>query len=233
MNQSGLLELDLSNNQISGAIPNWIWNVSGGDQVYMNLSCNLLVGFQPEFSIPVIDFLDLHSNQLQGEIPIPESANYLDYSRNSFSSSIPAEIGNKIACVNFLSLSDNMLSGPIPPSICNGFTLYVLDLSNNKFSGIIPKCLIDASIIYLAVLNLHNNNLTGTGKTYTLGRLGKDDASESGIMNAISYVQECDLICAISSVREANEKQMCNVECALDGSNFVEENGEWEDDFGT
>ncbi|KAH7865647.1 hypothetical protein Vadar_009291 [Vaccinium darrowii] len=114
MNQSGLLELDLSKNQISGVIPNWIWNVSGGDQVYMNLSCNLLVGFQPEFSIPVIDFLDLHSNKLQGEIPIPESANYWDYSRNSFSSSIPAEIGNKIACVNFLSLSDNMLSGPHP-----------------------------------------------------------------------------------------------------------------------
>ncbi|KAH7865607.1 hypothetical protein Vadar_008853 [Vaccinium darrowii] len=121
MNQSGLCDLDVSNNQISGVIPNWIWNISGGMLQYLNLSCNLLVGFQPEFRLPSLYSIDLHSNQLQGEIPLlPESAQYLDYSRNNFSS-IPAEIGKSIASALFFSLSDNMLSGPIPPSICNSY----------------------------------------------------------------------------------------------------------------
>ncbi|KAH7866947.1 hypothetical protein Vadar_027052 [Vaccinium darrowii] len=160
MNQSGLSNLDFSNNQISGVIPNWIWNTSGGFVEYLNLSCNLLVGFQPEFRLPPLFHFDLHSNQLQGEIPLlPESAVYLDYSRNNFSS-IPAEIGKSIASAFFFSLSDNMLSGPIPPSICNGSHLKFLDLSNNRFSGTIPQCLIDSGSAILSVMDLRNNNLT-------------------------------------------------------------------------
>ncbi|KAH7866093.1 hypothetical protein Vadar_015494 [Vaccinium darrowii] len=169
MNQSGLDELDLSNNQISGLIPNWIWNISGGFPYTLNLSCNLLVGFQPEFTLPRFDILDLHSNQLQGEIPIlPEIAIYVDYSRNNFSSSIPAEIGKSIASAFFFSLADNMLSGPIPPSICNGSRLEVLDLSNNGFSGTIPPCLIDSGSKTLGVLNLHNNSLADINPNFML-----------------------------------------------------------------
>ncbi|KAH7866000.1 hypothetical protein Vadar_014115 [Vaccinium darrowii] len=161
MNQLGLTYLDLSNNQISGVIPNWIWKIGEGDVYSLNLSCNLLVGFQPEFRLPPLNSLDLHSNQLQGEIPLPlELASYLDYSRNNFSS-IPAEISESIASAYFLSLSDNMLSGPIPPSICNASSLKFLFLSNNRFSSTIPQCLIDSGSAILSVLDLRNNNLTG------------------------------------------------------------------------
>ncbi|XP_058217052.1 receptor-like protein 33 [Rhododendron vialii] len=166
MNQSMLGLLDLSNNQISGVIPNWIWNV--GDRSpsayanQLNLSGNLLVGFQREYVFPPLQVLDLHSNQLCGEIPIPQdSTRYVDYSRNNFSSSIPAEIGNRISTAYFFSLSHNMLSGPIPPSICNGSNLEVLNLSNNRFTGTIPQCLIDKGTATLRVLNLQNNLLTG------------------------------------------------------------------------
>ncbi|KAE9448114.1 hypothetical protein C3L33_19988, partial [Rhododendron williamsianum] len=128
MNQSQLFYLDLSDNHISGVIPNWIWNLARGFQSnqfvgYLNLSCNFLVGLQSEYLIPtsLFDVIDLHSNQLHGEIPIPpESAFYVDYSRNNFSSSLSADIGNAIASAEFFFISDNMLSGPIPPSICNG-----------------------------------------------------------------------------------------------------------------
>ncbi|KAI8557055.1 hypothetical protein RHMOL_Rhmol05G0304400 [Rhododendron molle] len=158
MNQSSLLGLDLSDNQISGLIPNWIWNISNG---YLNLSSNLLVGFQRGFVIPTVGYLDLHSNQLRGEIPIPtEVGAYVDYSRNNFSSSIPAEIGNRLPNAWFFSVSYNKLSGPIPPSICNGNQLEILNLSNNRFSGTIPQCLIDKRTATLRVLNLQNNNLT-------------------------------------------------------------------------
>ncbi|KAI8557084.1 hypothetical protein RHMOL_Rhmol05G0307100 [Rhododendron molle] len=158
MNQSSLLGLDLSDNQISGVIPNWIWNISNG---YLNLSSNLLVGFQHGFVIPTVGYLDLHSNQLRGEIPLPTEGAYVDYSKNNFSSSIPAEIGNRLPSAWFFSLSYNNLSGPIPPSICNGSLLEILNLSNNRFSGTIPQCLIDKGTAILSILNLQNNNLTG------------------------------------------------------------------------
>ncbi|KAE9447461.1 hypothetical protein C3L33_20641, partial [Rhododendron williamsianum] len=156
-----LEDLDLSVNQISGVIPNWVWNIGAGSLGFLNLSCNLLVGWQPNYHIfPTV--IDLHSNQLCGEIPIPpEHSAYVDYSRNNFSSSIPAEIGNRIRTARIFSLSHNMLSGPIPPSICNGTDLEILDLSNNRFTGTIPQCLIDTSTATLGVLNLQNNQLTG------------------------------------------------------------------------
>ncbi|KAH7867117.1 hypothetical protein Vadar_029028 [Vaccinium darrowii] len=121
MNQSRVIHLDLSGNKISGVIPNWIWNVGDGKLAFLNLSCNLLVGLQSVYMMPSLTVLDLHSNQLSGEIPIPpEAAIYVDYAGNKFNSSIPAEVGNGIASAVFFSLSNNMLSGPIPPSICNG-----------------------------------------------------------------------------------------------------------------
>ncbi|KAG5550614.1 hypothetical protein RHGRI_015534 [Rhododendron griersonianum] len=120
MNQS-LFYLDLSNNQISGVIPNWIWNIGNGSLNNFNLSCNLLVGLQRGYVIPPLQVLVLHSNQL----------------------------------------CDNKLSGPIPPSICNGSNLDVLNLSNNRFSGTIPPCLIGTGVVTIRVLNLQNNNLTG------------------------------------------------------------------------
>ncbi|THG19732.1 hypothetical protein TEA_028284 [Camellia sinensis var. sinensis] len=90
MNQSRMTYLDLSDNQISGEIPNWIWNIGSGTLMYLNLSCNLLVGIQrPHFIPNYLNVLDLHSNLLHGEIPVPpESVIYVDYSGNYFSSSI-------------------------------------------------------------------------------------------------------------------------------------------------
>ncbi|XP_044502001.1 receptor-like protein 7 [Mangifera indica] len=159
-NQSRLFQLDLSDNQISGEIPNWIWEVGDSDLNSLNLSHNNLVGLQEPYIIPDLIVLDLHSNLLQGKLPLPPSnVIYVDYSKNLFSS-IPAEIGNFLTFTIFFSLSDNTISGPIPESICNATLLEVLDLSNNRFSGSIPKCLIQHSRT-LGVLNLRRNNLTG------------------------------------------------------------------------
>ncbi|KAJ0027799.1 hypothetical protein Pint_34908 [Pistacia integerrima] len=159
-NQSKLFQLDLSDNQISGEIPNWIWEVGNGDLNSLNLSHNFLVGLQEPYVIPNLIVLDLHSNLLLGKIPLPSpDVIYVDYSNNSFSS-ILTEIGNSLTFTVFFSLSDNMISGPIPESICNATLLQVLDLSNNSFNGNIPKCLTQSSET-LGVLNLRRNNLTG------------------------------------------------------------------------
>ncbi|XP_057512809.1 receptor-like protein 7 [Actinidia eriantha] len=163
LNQNRMIHLDLSDNQISGDIPNWIWNVGNGRLAHLNLSCNHLVDLERQYTIPdTLSVLDLHLNQLRGEMPVlPPYTIYVDYSSNNFSSSIPAEIGSNLIYAIFFSVSNNMLSGAIPPSICKATFLQVFDLSNNKFSGTIPQCLIETNTMTLGVLNLRNNHLSG------------------------------------------------------------------------
>uniref|UniRef100_A0A1D1ZF29 Receptor-like protein 12 n=1 Tax=Anthurium amnicola TaxID=1678845 RepID=A0A1D1ZF29_9ARAE len=129
--------LDLSNNKIRGEIPTWIWQVVDGPIMALNLSHNLLEGFeQPVPDILQYNYfklLDLHSNLLQGPLVLPNGVGFLDYSNNS-------------------------LSGEIPPSICNASRLQVLDLSSNGFTGSIPPCLGNTTI---SVLNLRGNKFGG------------------------------------------------------------------------
>ncbi|KAM5560530.1 receptor-like protein 6 [Rosa sericea] len=158
-NQSDeLWELDLSDNQIHGKIPNWIWRFR--DLSFLNLSCNYLETLEGHtINLTSMEFLDLHSNKLHGEIPISSSPNmyYLDYSRNNFSSTIPTTIGDMLLQTRFFYIASNNLQGIIPGSICNSPYLEVLDLSNNSLSGTVPHCLTTMST--LSVLNLRRNNL--------------------------------------------------------------------------
>ncbi|KAK8993186.1 hypothetical protein V6N11_033289 [Hibiscus sabdariffa] len=161
-NQSKLIYLDLSQNQISGEIPSWIWNVNV-DLQYLNLSFNLLEGLQKPYRIilPNLRVLDLHANLLSGNIPtLPAYASYIDFSSNNFTS-LPENIGDYLSSTMFFSLSSNGLTGAIPKSVCNAADyMLVLDLSKNGLSGEIPRCLI-GSMVYLGVLNLRGNMLSG------------------------------------------------------------------------
>ncbi|KAB2621917.1 receptor-like protein 12 [Pyrus ussuriensis x Pyrus communis] len=135
-NQTYLRNLDLSENQIQGQLPNWIWKLDS--LRYLDVSNNALESLEGPFinSTSPVSTLDLHSNQLKGPISfVPPNIDYLDYSDNHFSSSIPL-------------------------SICNASGLIVLDLSNNSLSGEIPQCL--ATMGGLMILNVRKNNITGT-----------------------------------------------------------------------
>ncbi|QHO54196.1 hypothetical protein HN51_022852 [Arachis hypogaea] len=160
-NQSTLLYLDLSNNQIEGIIPNWIWKFEF--LMSLNLSKNFLEGMEGPFQNlgSNLFLLDLHGNQLQGPAPIfTKSIAYLDYSNNNFSSFIPADIGDQIANIVILYLSNNSFHGEIHESFCNMTFLRLLDLSDNRFNGEIPKCLA-TSDRSLRVLSLAGNELSG------------------------------------------------------------------------
>ncbi|KAJ8429831.1 hypothetical protein Cgig2_000159 [Carnegiea gigantea] len=158
-NQSELLDLDLSNNHIQGMVPKWIWAFSEG-LFYLNLSCNNFVELERPISpAPALNILDLHSNNIQGELPSQmfEGRQYMDCSSNKFTS---IDAGSDLSSAVFLSLARNDIHGSIPTSLCNATDLEVLDLEDNHFKGTIPHCLI-AGTPNLHVLNAKRNNLSG------------------------------------------------------------------------
>ncbi|GLT66165.1 hypothetical protein SLA2020_385490 [Shorea laevis] len=161
-NQSDWLTLDFADNQIQGEIPNWICNHR---LYYLNLSHNLLTKIEGSFrNNSLVEYLDLHSNQLRGDISnMPQAAYFIDYSENQFNSVIPVDIGSFLRQTSIFLASGNYLHGVISESICNMDSLEVLDLSRNSLSGTVPWCLINMTQSgSFSVLNLRRNNLTGT-----------------------------------------------------------------------
>ncbi|CAN1344931.1 Receptor-like protein 50 [Linum perenne] len=161
-NLSELSDLDLSDNNINGVVPRWIMESTTLE--YLNLSHNNLVGFEVHrFSSSRLQLLDMHDNQLEGNLPFIPSPYYLDFSHNHFSGSFPTEIFNNqdpSLYLSFLSLSNNRLTGFIPTSICNLANLEVVDFSNNNLNGTIPSCL-SKDLKYLSVLDLRGNMFSG------------------------------------------------------------------------
>ncbi|MED6156153.1 hypothetical protein PIB30_011883 [Stylosanthes scabra] len=150
-NQTSLLYLDLSNNQIEGIIPNWIWRFDF--LTSLNLSHNFLTNLEGPFQnlSSTLYYLNLHENQLQGPAPIfTKNIALLDYSNNRFSS---------IIAPGGLDLSGNLLKGTIPKSLANCQKLQVLNVRNNQLKGEFP-CLLK-NISTLSVLVLRSNKLYG------------------------------------------------------------------------
>ncbi|KAM6574164.1 hypothetical protein CsatA_022491 [Cannabis sativa] len=161
-NQSKLLNLDLSNNQLHGEMPNWIWKLGNGSLTQLNLSHNHLTSLQEPYTPSTsLSIIDLHSNNLRGKIPLlPPTCTYIDFSSNNFNSSIPADIGSKIEFTIFFSISNNNVTGILPTSICNATWLEVLDLSYNNLDREIPESLFMSQT--LGVLNIRGNNFRGS-----------------------------------------------------------------------
>jgi len=153
--------LDLSCNKISGDIPKWIWERWTNDLRVLNILGNMFTGMELNSSvIPIstLSHLDLSSNRLQGQVPMPESsAEILDYSNNAFSSLLP-NFTLYLRQTNYLRLSNNNISGHLPHSICNS-PLEILDLSYNNFTRLVPPCLMDNG--GFQVINLRENQFIG------------------------------------------------------------------------
>ncbi|XP_042005651.1 receptor-like protein EIX2 [Salvia splendens] len=133
--------LDLSNNQLTGKVPNCSEKFPNLHS--LNLASNKFSGKESGYktNLEFLKLIDFSSNRLTGNIPKSFSnmrgLNSLNLSRNSLSGGIIPDIG-KMEMLDSLDLSHNQLYGKIPTSLADIYTLGFLDLSNNSLFGKIP-----------------------------------------------------------------------------------------------
>ena len=133
-----LVNLDVSNNNLSGEIPDYI-NMSNLEN--LNLSNNNFFGKIP---VELGDCLNLKSLML---------------TKNRFTGSIHNEI-SQLNMLWRLDLSENQLNGTIPENLVNLNNLTVLQINDNNLEGEIFDQIKDLKkLIYLYC---DNNNFTGT-----------------------------------------------------------------------
>ncbi|XP_020168786.1 uncharacterized protein [Aegilops tauschii subsp. strangulata] len=155
--------LNLAGSNLEGNIPDSLG--TSNSLSYVNLANNSLTG-----GIPVslansvsLSTLILSRNNLSGEIPSILFVNsskltVVDLQKNSFTGPIPNF--HKVATLKFLCLTENFLSGSIPPSLGNVSSLSSIFLGQNRLSGLIPETL--SHITKLLELDLSFNSLSGS-----------------------------------------------------------------------
>ncbi|KAG9441511.1 hypothetical protein H6P81_017365 [Aristolochia fimbriata] len=156
-----LTKLDLSDNNMSGALPYnfgyWFPSLS-----YFNISFNYLKGRIPRLSWS-LEILDLSNNNFSGSIPYSLTENctllqYLDLSGNGLEGEVLHADVN-LSGLKYLKLSNNHFAGAIHPAIVNSSGLILLDIRHNNLSGDISKSL--SILPELRALLLGGNHLQG------------------------------------------------------------------------
>ncbi|XP_058076027.1 receptor-like protein EIX2 [Magnolia sinica] len=157
--QKSIQMLDLSNSTISGIIPTWFWDLTS-QLVSLNLSNNNISGQLPNIlKLQSQANIDLSWNNFSGPIPcILNGAMILDLSNNQFSGQIPPKFTSTMHDLEVFSAKGNQISGIIPSSIEGMKSLTALDLSRNNISGIIPSRL--GNCVALEALDLSENRLS-------------------------------------------------------------------------
>lgn len=125
-----LYELDLSNNQLSGEFP---VQVLQAPLLFLDLRFNNLTGTLPNdlFQRTDFDLLFLNNNQFEGTLPEfgNSSTLYLVLANNNFTGEIPASMA-KWSKLKEVLLLGNQFTGTIPEELCR-LDLDILDVTNN------------------------------------------------------------------------------------------------------
>ncbi|KAJ6776732.1 hypothetical protein OIU74_000839 [Salix koriyanagi] len=154
--------LRLSNNKFSGSVPN---DLLKGDSLLLNeldLSANNLSGPISMIMSTTLRVLDLSSNALVGELPlVTGSCAVLHLSNNRFEGNLTRMV--KWGDIEYLDLSQNHLTGPIPEIAPQFLRLNYLNLSHNSLTSSLPKVI--TQYPKLRVLDLSSNQLDGSMST--------------------------------------------------------------------
>ncbi|KAL6629148.1 hypothetical protein ACP70R_028913 [Stipagrostis hirtigluma subsp. patula] len=166
-NLTGLLRLNLSNNLLSGGLPQEL--VSSSSIIVLDVSFNQLTGDLQELpsSTPVrpLQVLNISSNLFTGKFPsttweVMKSLVALNASNNSFIGQIPPALCVSMPSLAVLELSYNQFSGNIPPGLGNCSMLTSLSGGHNNLSGTLPDVIFNITL--LKCLSFPNNQLEGS-----------------------------------------------------------------------
>ncbi|KAK2432765.1 receptor protein [Trifolium repens] len=187
-NLTHLTFLQISNNDLSGAIPSSLFTLPSVEEI--SLSFNQFSKFDEFINVSssVLNILDLSNNYLSGPFPMPISQLYslsiIDLSFNRFNDSLCVDEILELRNLNALDLSHNNISinmnvanvgnnsipnikilnlascnlKTFPNFLLNQSTLTFLDLSDNQFQGKIPKWIWE--LRYLKIFNISHNFLS-------------------------------------------------------------------------
>ncbi|XP_074562931.1 putative inactive receptor kinase At5g10020 [Curcuma longa] len=164
-----LRSIRIQNNHLAGFLPSAFENYPSLSE--LDLSLNEFSGpILPGFFKSVLTSLNLSGNQFSGNIPIQSSHSTesfvlpsynhlesLDLSDNTLTGPLPPEIIN-LQRLKLLILRNNSLSGELPSELGKLSSLEILDLSMNHFDGDIP----DMPQPTLKAFNVSYNDLSGT-----------------------------------------------------------------------
>ncbi|XP_065618612.1 receptor-like protein EIX2 [Quercus suber] len=162
--QKRVWSLDISNTNVTDAIPPLFWNMSS-QFYYLSLSHNHIYGEIPNIPVTLYpsSVIDMSSNSFNGSLPlISSNVSFLDLSNNLLSRSISHFLcykKNEPKQMELLNLGKNLLSGNISYCWENWQKLLVLSLGNNNFTGSIPTSIEHLSL--LKSLHLSNNKISG------------------------------------------------------------------------
>ncbi|KAK8308007.1 hypothetical protein V6Z11_D02G026300 [Gossypium hirsutum] len=182
--QENLEYLQLSNNKINGAIPNWVWkkslrylflannHLSSLDQLLPNQSST---SSQTSLTRPICNLsqltdFDASHNNLSGSIPNCLNNMSQIYTFDRHDSKFLGQyecselIGFATTQLQVLKVGENRLEGKLPRSLAECTQLEVLDVGNNKMNDTFPFWL--EKLPYLTVLILRENRFYGQIKHF-------------------------------------------------------------------
>ncbi|GKV31119.1 hypothetical protein SLEP1_g39855 [Rubroshorea leprosula] len=136
---------------------------------FNNLNCEMKSNWRPPLYLA---FIYMGSCKFGTGFPewllLHKTTMMVDLSNASISGPLPENIGHMLPELQGLSLTDNLMNGSIPKSLCNSKSLIFLDLSNNMLSESVPNCWRnDQSFNFI---DLSSNNLSGLFPS-TMGQL--------------------------------------------------------------
>ncbi|GAB2265436.1 hypothetical protein Dimus_000491 [Dionaea muscipula] len=140
---SQITSLDLSFHNLSGSIPQEIFQYLKQQLKHLNLSGNAFEGPLPS---SILELSELRT---------------LDISRNNFNSTFPIGISSRLKFLTVLNCYSNSFTGPLPTDLAGLQHLKYLNLGGSYFEGPIPSSY-GSSIPRLNYLYLAGNSLNGS-----------------------------------------------------------------------
>jgi Leucine-rich repeat (LRR) protein len=156
-----LVRLHLYRNNLTGGIPPSLGNISSLQ--VLDFSQNHFVGNIPDeiAHLQRLVCFAIVANSMSGTFPYSfyniSTLRTISIAINHLNGTLPANIGLILPYLQFLTISTNQFSGPIPISLSNASRLEFLDLSGNNLVGHVPTDL--GNLLNVRVLNVGENNL--------------------------------------------------------------------------